>query len=143
MLRQVAASSLPSLVLSLALSPREDLQQVGVAFGGRARLTWHGIAVVDRSEAPALVRGDMGLPEALAQGCSLGTYAGGGTAAASFKPTAYWALEFFTTLLAAVKVVHQDNGTVVAKELSSRLFQHVGVGKRLATKIMKTLHHRG
>ena len=39
--------------------------------------------------------------------------------------------EFFTTLLTAVKVVHQDNGTVVAKELSSRLLQHVGVGKRL------------
>ncbi|CAJ1341028.1 unnamed protein product, partial [Effrenium voratum] len=82
---EVAASSLPSLVLSLPLSPREDLQEVAWVFLRRLRREAH-----------------------------LG---------------AKQAEDFFTTLLAAVKVVHQDNGTSVAKELSSRLLQHVGVGK--------------
>eukprot|EP00928_Gymnodinium_smaydae_P038303 TRINITY_DN26449_c0_g1_i1.p1 TRINITY_DN26449_c0_g1~~TRINITY_DN26449_c0_g1_i1.p1 ORF type:complete len:1124 (+),score=234.01 TRINITY_DN26449_c0_g1_i1:153-3524(+) len=36
---------------------------------------------------------------------------------------------FFLVLLRAVRSVHQDAGTVVARDLSLRLLQHVGVGK--------------
>jgi len=37
--------------------------------------------------------------------------------------------EFFAMLLAAVKFLYKDEGTAVAKDLSFRLLQHVGVGK--------------
>jgi hypothetical protein len=40
---------------------------------------------------------------------------------------------FFVMLLRAVKAVHQDAGSAVAKDLSYRLLQHVGVGKLAPT----------
>jgi len=39
------------------------------------------------------------------------------------------ASEFFLVLLRAVQAVHQDAGVDVARDLSIRLLQHVGVGK--------------
>eukprot|EP00930_Biecheleria_cincta_P006891 TRINITY_DN10798_c0_g1_i4.p1 TRINITY_DN10798_c0_g1~~TRINITY_DN10798_c0_g1_i4.p1 ORF type:complete len:1140 (+),score=247.03 TRINITY_DN10798_c0_g1_i4:102-3521(+) len=40
---------------------------------------------------------------------------------------------FFFTLLRAVEVVHQDNGSQIARDLSLKVLQHVGVGKLVPT----------
>jgi len=40
---------------------------------------------------------------------------------------------FFVILLRAVRAVHQDAGAIVARDLSLRLLQHVGVGKLVPT----------
>lgn len=91
---QVAAGSLPSVVLSQARSRRKDLQQVAWTLLRRLRKEAH------------------------------------------VGPTQ--AEDFFTTLLAAVKFLHKDQGTAIAKDLSFRLLQHVGVGK-LTPPLQKAL----
>jgi len=82
---EVAESNIPALVLSQALSSREDLQEAA----------W------------LLVR--------------------------RLRKEAHWQAEnveaFFSALLRAVQVVHQDASPEVARDLSYRLLQHVGVGK--------------
>eukprot|EP00927_Polykrikos_kofoidii_P060377 TRINITY_DN55373_c0_g1_i1.p1 TRINITY_DN55373_c0_g1~~TRINITY_DN55373_c0_g1_i1.p1 ORF type:complete len:1194 (+),score=196.59 TRINITY_DN55373_c0_g1_i1:101-3583(+) len=82
---EVMEGSLPALVLSQALSPREDLQAVAWALMRRLRKEahWHP----DNAEA------------------------------------------FFMVLLRAVQAVNQDAGAGVARDLSFRMLQHVGVGK--------------
>ncbi|CAE8608760.1 unnamed protein product, partial [Polarella glacialis] len=82
---QVAAGPLPALILSQALSPREDLQEAAWMLLRRLRKEAH--LSPENAEA------------------------------------------FFSTLLRAVQVVHQDTGAQVARDLSYKLLQHVGVGK--------------
>eukprot|EP00929_Paragymnodinium_shiwhaense_P030024 TRINITY_DN17083_c0_g3_i1.p1 TRINITY_DN17083_c0_g3~~TRINITY_DN17083_c0_g3_i1.p1 ORF type:complete len:1131 (+),score=200.78 TRINITY_DN17083_c0_g3_i1:65-3457(+) len=88
----VLEGSLPALVLSQALSPREDLQET--AWVLLKRLKKDANIFADSAEA------------------------------------------FFTVLLQAVRAVHQDAGVGVARDLSYRLLQHVGVGK--LTQTMQT-----